>query len=359
MQLTTKNTSARSCSLALALALAFVLGGCGDDSASQLDAGPDVDSAPGLDAAVECQPVDSTGRPILLSDPFERHTLSVGDDSEEFISYIDEGSGDPVIFIHGAPTFSTVWRNIIPHVADTNRAIAIDLVGFGNSGSPSGAQFRYPEHQAWVANFIDQLGLTNITLVVHDIGSIPGLHYAAANPDKIKAIVSFEAVYFGLPSEDFLPPQAIFIRSPEGQVAILEDNWFIETMMPGFIQREWCAEEKAVYAAVWAETNRRRALQIVPLDLPIAGVPADNQVLFDAFAGYMMTSDVPKLLLHADPGVLVQDVVPPGFPASVLDIVSGFPNTTVVSVGEGLHFLQEDHPVEVGEAISNFLDNLP
>lgn len=204
-----------------------------------------------------CAPVDHLGRPIPVEDSFERHTVSVGAGSEEFISYIDEGAGDPVIFIHGAPTNSYLWRNIIPYVADNHRAIAIDLVGYGRSGTPPNAEFRYPEHQAWFARFVDALGLDNITLVVHDIGAVAGFAYAANNPDRIRALVHMEAVYFPIPSADVLPPQARFIMSPEGQRAIVVDNWFIETMMPGFIERPWCAREMAEYAAPWQDSTLR------------------------------------------------------------------------------------------------------
>ncbi len=334
----------RSIILLFALTIAVIslqLQGCGNDSDAQFT------------------PTDTKGRIISAVDPFGRKTVSVGNDPDEFISYIDEGTGDPVIFIHGAPTYSYLWRNVIPHVSDTHRAIAIDLVGYGNSGSPTSATFRFPEHQQWFANFVNALALDNITLVVHDIGSIIGFDYAANNPGKIKSIVHLESVYFPLPNTDLLPPQAAFIMTDEGQQAIVDDNWFIETMMPGMIQRELGVAEKASYAAPWEDTARRRALQIVLLDLPIAGIPADNQATFEAFGMYLGTSNVPKLLLYADPGVLVQDVVAPGFPASVREIVSGFPNTTSIGLGSGLHFIQEDNPHGIGEAISDFLATLP
>ncbi len=323
----------------------------GSETSDGEDTRPDPDPS--------CAPVDAQGRPIASEDPFERHTISVGDDAEAFISYVDEGVGDPVVFIHGAPTSSYLWRNIIPHVADDHRAIAIDLVGYGASGTPADATFRYPEHQEWFANFVDALDLDDITLVVHDIGSIEGFSYAADHPDEIRALVHLESVYFPIPSADILPPQASFIMSAEGQRAIVEDNWFIETMLPGFVERELCPAEVAAYADPWADPARRRVLQIVPLDLPIMGVPEDNQDSFERFGQYLATSDVPKLFLHGAPGALVQDVVPPGAPLSTFDTVSGFPNTTVVDVGPGTHFLQEDHPHEIGEAISDFLDELP
>ena len=309
--------------------------------------------------APSCAVTDTQGRSISADDPYERHTISVGDGAEEYISYLDEGQGDPVVFIHGAPTYSYAWRNIIPYVADNHRAIAIDLVGYGNSGTPQDAGFRYPDHQRWFNRFVEALGLENLTLVVHDIGSIAGFAYAAENPDKIRALVHFEAVYFPIPSADMLPPEANFIMSDEGQRAIVDDNWFIDTMMPGFIQRSRCAKEEAAYAAPWTDPQRRRVLQAVPLDLPIMGQPADNQATFEKFGNYLATSQVPKLLIHAEPGVLVQNVAPPGAPKTMLEIVSSFPNSQVVNVGPGLHFLQEDHPHEVGRAISDFLDALP
>lgn len=303
--------------------------------------------------------MDDQGRPIAADDPYERHTISVGDSTEEFISYIDEGAGDPVIFIHGAPSHSYLWRNIIPYVADNHRAIAIDLVGYGKSGAPADTDFRYLDHHRWFTRFVEELGLENITLVVHDIGAVPGLAFAAQHPNKIRAIVHMEAVYFPIPSADILPPQANFIMSAEGQSAIVQDNWFIETMMPGFIQRDQCPQEEAAYAEPWVDPARRRVLQTVPTDLPIMGDPADSQALFQEFGDYLATSQVPKLLIHADPGVLVQDVAPPGAPMTMLEIVSGFPNTAVVNIGAGLHFIQEDNPHDIGEAISSFIDQLP
>lgn len=347
--MTISKTNSRFSLLTIALTLAFTAG-CGDDEPQP---------QPQTPAGDDCVAADAAGRAIRIDDPFERKTVSVGSDPQEFISYLDEGTGDPVVFIHGAPTYSYLWRNIVPHVADNHRAIAIDLVGYGNSGSPASAGFRYPEHEVWFTRFVEALELKNITLVVHDVGSIIGFSYAANQPDNVKAIVHLESVYFPLPNADLLPPQAAFIMTDEGQRAIMEDNWFIETMMPDMMQRTRCPAEKAAYETPWADTARRRALQIVPTDLPIAGTPADNQAAFEAFGGYLSMSDTPKLLLYGEPGVLVQDVIAPGFPASVRTIVSGYPNTTAVSVGPGLHFLQEDNPVAVGEAISDFLDQLP
>lgn len=306
-----------------------------------------------------CDPRDAEGRAVSSADPFARHKVSVGDDPQEFISYIDEGAGDPVIFLHGAPTSSYLWRNIIPDVARTHRAIAIDLVGYGDSGTPAASEFRYVDHVRWVTRFVEALGLQNVTFVVHDIGSIPGFAYAASHPDNVHALVHLESLYFPIPDENLLPPEARFIRSADGQRAIAEDNWFIETMMPGFIERTWCAEERAHYDRPWRDPARRRVLQRVPLDLPIGGTPADSQQIFERFGAYLMTSDVPKLLIYAEPGVLVQDTAPPGFPASIRQIVSGFPNTTTVSVGHALHFLQEDHPREVAAAIVAFLASHP
>lgn len=332
------------------LAVAALSLGCGSSDTTRV-------ADPG--EAGGCVPRNASGALVPSEDNFERYTVSVGDRPEEFISYLDEGQGRPVVFVHGAPSNSRLWRNIVPHVSDNHRAIAIDLVGYGQSGSPPGATFRYPEHQRWFDHFIEALDLDDIVFVVHDIGSIPAFNFAANHPEKIAGLVHMEAMYFPVASAQLLPPQARFIMSEAGQEAILQDNWFIETMMPSFIEREFCEKERLAYSAPWQNVERRRALQRVPLDLPIEGQPADNQASFEAFGQYLSTSAVPKLLLYASPGVLVQDQAPPGAPMTLLEMVSSFPNTTAVDVGFGLHFLQEDHPLEIGEAISEFLDNLP
>lgn len=301
---------------------------------------------------------DVQGREISALDPFARKTIQVGDAPEEFISYIDEGSGDPIVFLHGAPSFSYLWRNVIPHVSDQARIIAPDWMGYGNSGKPE-VDYRYLTHLQYLDRFIEKLDLHNITFVLHDWSPIVAFSWAFQHQDRVKAFVTMEAFYFPVPNDDVLPPEGQFLRSAEGERAIVEDNYFINTQLPGFVIRPLRELERRVYAHPWEQRKDRRPLVQVPQDLPIGGQPADLWEVFTPASQWFAASDLPKLFIYAEPGALVTTEVPNGFPASVVDVVSGLPNTTTVRLDEpASHFLMEDHPHEVGEAIADWWDTL-
>lgn len=307
---------------------------------------------------------DYADREISSNDDFNRNTIQVGASSDEFFSYIDEGVGDPILFLHGAPTYSYLWRNVIPHLSDNARVIALDWMGSGNSGSSPNGDYSYLKQLEYLESFIDQLELSNITLVLHDWSTVTALPYAHQNQDKIKAIATFEAVYFPIPSVDVMPELAQQFIGPEGERMIVDENAFMNIMFPNFSVRDLTNTENENYRRRWEIRENRFALLAVPKGLPIAGEPVDLWEQFGAASTWFSQTSVniPKFFTHSieGPGILVtNDIANPNTGASMIDIVSSFPNTTVTPVfGPGLHFIQEDNPHDLGIALSNWYDSL-
>lgn len=308
--------------------------------------------------------VDYKGREISSDDNFERKTMQVGSAAEEFLSYIDEGEGDPILFLHGAPSYSYLWRNVIPHLSDNARVIAFDWMGSGDSGFSPDGDYTYLKQLEYLESFIEQLNLSNVTLVLHDWSTVTALTYAHQHQDKIKAIATFEAVYFPIPSVDVMPPLAQQFIGPDGERMIVDENAFMEIMLPGFVLRDFTDIENENYRKRWEVKENRFALLAIPKGLPIGGQPEDLWLQFGAASSWFAQTsvDIPKFFTHSSegPGVLVtSDVADPNTGASMIDIVSSFPNTTVTPVfGPGLHFIQEDNPHDLGIALSNWYDSL-
>lgn len=307
---------------------------------------------------------DSEGRIIREEDSFVRKTIKVGETEQEFMSYIDEGTGDPVLFLHGAPSSSFLWRNVIPYLADNARVLAPDWMGSGDSGSAQEDDYSYLNQLRYLESFVDQLDLNNITLVLHDWSPVVALIYAHQNQEKIKAIATFEAVYFPIPSVDVMPELAQRFIGPEGEQLIVEENAFMEIMLPGFTIRDLTDFEAEKYRQRWEVKENRFALLAVPKGLPIGGQPEDLWNRFGGASSWFAqnSADIPKFFTYTTqgPGILVTDAVAdPSSGASIVDIVSSFPNTTVVLIsGPGLHFIQEDNPHDLGIALSNWYDGL-
>jgi len=308
--------------------------------------------------------LDYADREISSDDDFIRNTIQVGSNSDEFFSYIDEGEGDPILFLHGAPTYSYLWRNVIPHLSDNARVIALDWMGSGNSGSSTDGDYSYLKQLEYLESFIDQLGLTDITLVLHDWSTVTALTYAHQNQDKIKAIATFEAVYFPIPSVSVMPELAQQFIGPEGERMIVDENAFMEIMLPNFSIRGLTNTENENYRRRWKTRENRFSLLAVPKGLPIAGEPVDLWEQFGAASTWFSqaSTNIPKFFTHSieGPGILVtNDIVDPNTGATMIDIVSSFTNTTVTPVfGPGLHFIQEDNPHDLGIALSNWYDSL-
>jgi haloalkane dehalogenase len=270
------------------------------------------------------------------------------------MAYIEEGEGDPIVFLHGNPTSSYLWRNVMPHLAGKGRLIAPDLIGMGDSDKldDSGpARYTFVEHRTYLYALLETLGVTeNVTLVIHDWGSALGFHWAHSNPEKVKGIAFMEGIVAPVPSWDSFPAAArpIFeaMRSPAGEEMILENNTFVEAILPGSILRDLSAEEMAEYRRPFANAGEdRRPTLTWPRQIPIEGSPADVAEIVEAYSAWLRESDLPKLFVNAEPGALIS--------GPVRDYVRAFPNLSEVTVA-GSHFIQEDSPDEIGTAIKDW-----
>ena len=271
---------------------------------------------------------------------------------DSWLHYLKAGAGDPILFLHGNPTSSYLWRNVIPYVEGKGRCLAVDLIGMGHSGKPDIA-YRLVDHAAYLDAFIDALRLHDLTLVVHDWGVAIGLHYAKRYPERVKAVAFMEGHLRPINRWEHFDEgsRAMFkdLRTDGiGQRMVIEDNFFIETILPAGTQRTLSEGEMNVYREPYLEPRARTPLWRWPNEIPIAGTPADVVEIVDGNWRYLTTSDLPKLLLYATPGAVI------GADAVAL-CQNTFTNLTAAEVGEGLHFLPEDRPDEIGRALARWL----
>ena len=286
--------------------------------------------------------------PISPTDPYERRRVAVRDTE---IAYVDTGAGDPVVFLHGNPTSSYLWRNVIPYVEGLGRCLAPDLIGMGDSGKAPTGSYRFVDHARYLDAWFDALGLTkNVTLVGHDWGSALGFSWAYRYPDRVKGIVYLEAIVKPLTWEEWPEPaRALFtaLRSPAGEEIILQKNVFVERILPASVLRRLTAEELAVYRRPYLEPGEsRRPTLTWPRQIPLDGEPADVVEIVDRYAKWLATSAVPKLFINADPGVILV--------GAQREFCRTWSNQQEVTV-QGSHFIQEDSPAEIGQAIAAFL----
>lgn len=294
--------------------------------------------------------------PIAANFPFEPHYVEV---HGARMHYVEAGQGDPVLFIHGQPTWSYLWRNIIPHVARHRRAVAVDLIGMGRSDKPA-LEYRYEDHRRYLDGFIEALGLTNLALVLHDWGSVLGFDYARRHEGRVQGLAFMEALVppaFPLPGYEALPEpaRALFrdFRNPEkGRALLIDQNLFIEQMLPGMTLRTLRPEEMDAYRAPFRDPATREPIYRWPNELPIGGEPADMHALLTEVGAWLRETRLPKLHLYATPGA----ANPPEVAAWT---AMHLPNTEAVLVGEGLHFIQEDQPEAISEALVAWLGRLP
>ncbi len=268
------------------------------------------------------------------------------------MSYVDTGRGDPIVFLHGNPTSSYLWRNIIPHLSEHGRCLAPDLVGMGQSGkSPKGA-YRFVDHARYLDAWFETLNLTsNVTLVVHDWGSALGFYRAFRYPNQIQAIAYMEAIAMPRRWEDFGEAGGIFrtLRSEHGEQMILDGNFFVEGILPRSIFRKLTDREMAAYRAPFLEREARLPTLVWPRQIPIEGEPADVSAIVEAYAGWLAQCRIPKLLILGQPGAIIR--------GRTLEFCRTWPNQTEVTV-KGVHFLQEDSPDEIGNALQEFLKSV-
>ncbi|MFT5859326.1 MAG: haloalkane dehalogenase [Flavobacteriaceae bacterium] len=264
--------------------------------------------------------------------------------------YIDEGEGDVMLFIHGNPTSSYLWRNVIPHLSSQGRCIALDHIGMGKSDKPD-INYGFIDSYNYLEGFIEELGLKNITLVLHDWGAMMGFHYANMNRDNIKAIAFMEAA-IDVPRYETMPRSikialSLMRTNFLGGLMVKRGNLFIKKMLPDMIVRKLTKEEMAYYAAPYPDAKSRKPLHRWPQDVAIKGKPEFSAKRLKDYAAWLKETAIPKLCFYVTPGV--------GFQAPDLEIVQKeFKNTTIIKLGEGSHFVQEDYPHEIGRGISEW-----
>lgn len=272
------------------------------------------------------------------------------------MAYVDEGEGDPIVLLHGNPTSSYLWRNIIPYLTDRGRCIAPDLIGMGDSEKlpESGpASYTFVEHRKYLDAFLEAVGVKeNVFFVVHDWGSSLGFDWANRHRDAIKGIAYMEAI---LPlTWDAWPENAKSVfqgfRSPAGEEMILDKNIFVETILPGSVIRKLTDEEMEVYRRPYLNPGEdRRPTLTWPRQLPIDGEPADVMEIANAYCDWLKTSNIPKLFINADPGAIL---VGPR-----REFCRTWPNQEEITV-KGIHFIQEDSPDDIGQGIANFITRI-
>jgi len=272
------------------------------------------------------------------------------------MAYRDAGSADSptVLFLHGNPTSSYLWRNIIPLVAPVAHCIAPDLIGFGQSGKPD-IEYRFFDHVRYLDAFLEKLDITSAYVVAHDWGTGLAFHLAARRPEFIRALAFMEFIRPMPTWNDFHADQIETFkrfRTPGvGERMILDENFFVERVLPAATVRKLTEEEMAVYRAPFPTPESRRPTWRFPNDLPIAGEPADVYAAIEKAHRALAQSSYPKLLFAGEPGALVS-------PAFAERFGSGLKNCKVIHVGPGLHYLPEDHPKEIGSAVHNWLTEL-
>ena len=274
------------------------------------------------------------------------------------MAYVEMGEGDPVVFLHGNPTSSYLWRNIMPHVSGQARCLAPDLIGMGDSDKlddPGPGSYRFVEHREYLDGFLDAVGLGgNAVFVVHDWGSALGFDWGNRHRDRVRGFCYMEALVRPVTWDEWPEAaKAVFqgFRSPAGEGMVLEKNVFVERVLPGSILRKMSEEEMAVYRRPFAEPGEdRRPTLTWPREIPISGEPADVVEIAGAYSEWLAASDVAKLFIDAEPGAILT--------GPQREFCLGWPNQTVAKV-KGSHFIQEDSPDEIGQALSNWLHGLP
>ena len=270
------------------------------------------------------------------------------------MAYVEMGEGDPILFLHGNPTSSYLWRSVMPALADRGRCIAPDLIGMGRSDKlpdPGPDTYRFVSHQRFLDGFTDAMGIDgNVTLVIHDWGSALGFDWARRHGDAVRGIAYMEAIVRPMSGWAEWPEAArqIFqaFRSPAGEQMVLKKNVFVERVLTGSIIRDLSPEEMEVYRAPFREAQDRWPTLTWPRQIPIAGEPADVVEIAQEYAAWMASNDIRKLFINAEPGAILT--------GPVRDFCRTWKNQEEVTV-KGIHFIQEDSGPEIGRAVAAWM----
>jgi haloalkane dehalogenase len=269
------------------------------------------------------------------------------------------GEGDPIVLLHGNPTSSYLWRNVLPHLLPLGRCIAPDLIGMGDSDKlPNSGlgSYRFVEHRRYLDALLEALNVRErVTFVIHDWGSALGFDWANRHREAVKGIAYMEAIVGPQDWDHWdrfgMRPVLQALRSDAGEAMVLQDNFFVEKILPQAILRKLSVEEMAEYRRPFAEPGEgRRPTLTWPREIPIEGDPADVSAIASTYADWLVTSSVPKLFLKAEPGGILAG-------GKVLALARRFPAQTEVSVA-GVHFVQEDSPDEIGRVIVGWMGTL-
>jgi haloalkane dehalogenase len=279
--------------------------------------------------------------------------IAVRDSFMAYRTLGDDPDAPAALFLHGNPTSSYIWRHIMERVALTARCIAPDLIGFGQSGKPS-IDYRFTEIAAYLDDFVEVLGLTSVYLVAQDWGTAFALRLAARRPEIVRGLALMEFIRPMATWSDFHQVQQAretfqALRTPEvGEGLIYDQNIFIERILPGSTERTLAPDELDVYRLPFTAESDRTPMLRLPRELPIEGSPADVHTELTAAHQALRESTYPKLLFAGDPGALVN-------PAQASEFAQTLTNISLVQLPSGRHYLQEDHPTEIGDAVAQFI----
>jgi haloalkane dehalogenase len=266
------------------------------------------------------------------------------------MAYVEVGEGDPIVLLHGNPTSSYLWRNMLPHLQPLGRCIAPDLIGMGDSDklpNSGPGSYRFVEHRRYLDALLEALDVhERVTFVIHDWGSALGFDWANRHREAVKGIAFMEAIVAPQGRDHWdkmgMGPALEALRSEAGEAMVLQNNYFIEEILPNAILRKLSDEEMAEYRRPFAEPGEgRRPTLTWPRQIPIEGEPADVHAIATEYADWLGTSNVPKLFLKAEPGAILAN-------DTLVNLVRGWPALTERTVA-GIHFVQEDSPDEIGQ----------
>jgi len=301
------------------------------------------------------QTAQDSGRVRPASDDFPYESKFVDVHGSQ-MHYVEAGQGRPVLFIHGNPTSSYLWRNVLPHLEGQARVIAVDLIGMGRSAHPN-IGYSYDDHSRYLEGFIKALGIDDdLTLVVHDWGSMLGLRWANEHADKVRAVAFMEAMIRPLSYADLPGSLKVMMRVMRNPffnwLLVGVANLFLRVMLQDLTHAKLSKKALAHYRSHYPTVRSRRAVRQFPREVPFDGAPARNHGHVTGYIKWLTQTDVPKLLLHADNGVAIKA-------AEVKWSQATLSNLQVVDLGPGKHFLQETHPEKIGRALSAWYQGLP